>query len=114
MIKKLYTDLYADHGLLFFDEDSVDVTFCCKEMGIFGVNLNNVNLDNNFDEDDPRTIILIRLLAWHRKFKKRRALKKKISKELMPIAWHPRRWWNFCMSEDEKKEVEVIFTELCF
>ena len=23
----------------------------------------------------------------------------------------PKRWWNFCMSEDEKKEIEPIFTE---
>ena len=39
------------------------------EKGILWVNLNNINLDNNFDEDDPDTIILIRLLAWHNKFK---------------------------------------------
>ena len=39
------------------------------------------------------------------------ALKKKISEESMPIAWHPERWWNFCMSEDEKKEIEPNFTE---
>ena len=25
---------------------------------------------------------------------------KKISKKLMPIAWHPTRWWGWCMSED--------------
>ena len=37
--------------------------------------------------------------------------KKKINEELMSIAWHPRRWWNFSMSEDEKKEIEPIFTE---
>ena len=29
----------------------------------------------------------------------------------MSVAWHPKRWWNFCMSEDEKKEIEPIFTE---
>ena len=29
----------------------------------------------------------------------------------MPIVWHSRRWWNFCMSEDEKKELVPIFTE---
>ena len=29
----------------------------------------------------------------------------------MPVAWHPKRWWNFCMSEEEKKEIEPIFTE---
>ena len=36
----------------------------------------------------------------------------------MTIAWHPKRWWNFCMSGDEKKkkkkEIEPIFIESCF
>ena len=45
----------------------------------------------------------------HIKFEKRKALKK--SEELMQIAWHPSRWWNFCMPEDEKKEKEPLFTE---
>ena len=79
-------------------------------MAILIIDLNNINLDNNFDEDDPDTVILIRLLSWHIKFEKIKALKKKISEELIPIAWHPKRWWNFCVSEDEKKEIEPIFT----
>ena len=29
----------------------------------------------------------------------------------MSIAWHPKRWWNFSMSEDKEKEIEPIFTE---
>ena len=29
----------------------------------------------------------------------------------MAIAWHPKRWWNFCKSKDEKIEIEPIFTE---
>ena len=29
--------------------------------------------------------------------------KKKITEKLMPIEWHSKTWWNFCMSEDEKK-----------
>ena len=70
MIKKLFTAFYADDGLLFFHEDSGDVIFCCNETGILSVNLNKINLDSNFDEDDPDTIILIRFLAWHSKFKK--------------------------------------------
>ena len=73
MIKTLYTALYADIGLLFFDEDPGDVTFCCDEMGILSVNLNDINLDNNSDADDPDTIILIRLLVLHIKFEKCRA-----------------------------------------
>ena len=36
--------------------------------------------------------------------KKRKAQKAKIKKELMPIAWHPSRYWDWCMSEDEKKK----------
>ena len=59
--------MYADDGLLFFDEDSGDITFCCDEMGILSVNLNNINLDKNFDEDDSDTVILIRLLALYSK-----------------------------------------------
>ena len=39
-------------------------------MGILNICLNNINLDNNFDEDDPDTNILIRLLAWHIEFEK--------------------------------------------
>ena len=66
-IKECYTASYADNGLLFSNEDSGTVTFFCNEMGIFGVNLNNINLDNNFDEDDSDTIILVRLFAWHKR-----------------------------------------------
>ena len=44
-------------------------------MGILSVNLNNINLDNNFDEDEP-VIILIRRLASHSKFKICKALKR--------------------------------------
>ena len=29
----------------------------------------------------------------------------------MAIAWHPNRWWNFCMSENDKKERQPTFTE---
>ena len=46
-------------------------------MGILNIDLKNINLDNNFDEDDPDTINLILLLVWHIKIEKRKALKKK-------------------------------------
>ena len=30
----------------------------------------------------------------------------------MLLAWHPRKWWNFWMSEDEEKQdLEPIFAE---
>ena len=74
IIEKLYTALYADENILYFNEDSGDVIFCCNEMGTLSVNLSNIILDNNFDEDDPDTIILIKLLAWQIKFAERKAL----------------------------------------
>ena len=43
-------------------------------MGVLNKDI-NTNLDNNFDEDDSDTIILIRLLAWHSKSKKCKTLK---------------------------------------
>ena len=33
--------------------------FSCNEMDTFNTDLNNISLDNNFDEDDSDTIILI-------------------------------------------------------
>ena len=45
-------------------------------MGIFNIDLNNINLDKNFDEDDPDTIILLRIFPWHIEFEKSQAFKK--------------------------------------
>ena len=59
-------------------------------MGILNIDLNNFNLDDtNYEKDDPDTIILIRLLAWHIKFEKRKTLKKELNEELILISWHP-------------------------
>ena len=68
MIKKLYTALYGNENILYFNEDSGDAVFSCNEMDNPCIDLNNINLEKNFDEDDPDTIALIRILAWHIKF----------------------------------------------
>ena len=111
IIKKLFIALYADDNILYFNEGSSDAIFNCNGMGILNIDLNDININNNFDEDDPDTIILIRLLAWHIKFEKRKELKKELNKELMPVAWHPNRWWDWCMLKDEKKEIDPMFLE---
>ena len=76
MIKEHFTALYTDEIILCFNEDPLTVLFSCNEMGIPNIDLNDINLDNNFDEDDPDTTILIRHLAWHIKFEKHKELKK--------------------------------------
>ena len=68
-------------------------------MGILDLDFNNIDLDNsNYNEDDPDTIIHVRFLACRKKSLE----KKKTREELMPITWHPRRWWNFCISKMRK------------
>ena len=76
LLKILCTAFYTDENILYFDKDSGDV-FTCNGMGVLIIDYNNINLDDtNYDEDDPDTIILIRLLAWYIKFEKHKALKK--------------------------------------
>ena len=126
MIWKLFTALYADKNILYFNDDSSNATFCCNKMDILSVNLDNINFDDtNYEKDDPDSIILIRLLALHIKFERRhKTLKKRwrinwsevknlsyLSEELMLIAWNSKTWWNFRVLEDEKKEIEPIFIE---
>ena len=67
--------MYSNDGLHFLCEDSCDVTFCCNNMGILTVNIDNINLDNNFKENDLDTIVLIRLLVLHCKFEKLKVVK---------------------------------------
>ena len=107
-MKELRTDLYADDGLIFFYEDSGGVTFSCNEMGTLSVNLNNINFYNNFDKDDPNTIIVSDFWLDRVNFKKEKHLKK-ISEELITTAWHPKRWWNFCIPDIDKKEKSTFY-----
>ena len=39
MIKKLFTILYIDDNILYFNEDSVNVVFSCNEMDIHNIDL---------------------------------------------------------------------------
>ena len=84
--------MYTDENMLYFNEDSGNAVFISNGMGILNTDINNINLDGtNSDEDDPDTILLLILLDWHIKFEKHKELKKMISDELMPIAWHSKK-----------------------
>ena len=58
MIKKLFATLSSDDNTLYFSEYSCNVVFSCNELGILNIDLNNINLDNNFGERDPDILFL--------------------------------------------------------
>ena len=49
--------------------------------------------------------------AWFSKFEKQKGFKKDLSKELMSVLWHSKRWLGWFMLKDEKKEIDSIFTD---
>ena len=80
IIKKLFTALYADEDILYFNEDSGNVVFFCNETDILNLDLSNINLDTNFDKYNPDIIILVKLLDWRINFEKRKELEKRQAK----------------------------------
>ena len=52
---------------------------------------------------DLEIMILVGLVAGDMNINNARHLKKDLSKELMLVAWHPTRWWNWRIQEDKKK-----------
>ena len=52
--------------------------------------------NDNYCNDDE-------LIEWYDGYKKRKAQKVSIKKNLMPIAWHPNRVMDWCISQDEKR-----------
>ena len=49
------------------------------------------------------------MIEWHDGYKKQGTQKAKIKEELMRAAWHPSRWWDWCVPEDEKNETEKLW-----
>ena len=90
MLEKLDNALHANDDMLFYNEDFDKVTFIANQTNNFAVDLDKVNLDNdnNFYENNPDTIIHVRLL---------------LSKELMPIVWHLKDGGIFTCQKMRKK-----------
>ena len=60
MIKKLHNAVFSNDGVVFGDIDSDTVTFYSNDIGLSNISLNNINPDdNNFDDYDPKTIIIL-------------------------------------------------------
>ena len=48
--------------------------------------------------------IIMSLLNGTKGYKVRKAQKAQIKKDLMPIVWHPSRWSDMCVTEEEKRD----------
>ena len=58
--------------------------------------------DNYHDNDE--------IIESYESYQKCKAKKATIKEELLPIAWHPSRYWDWCRSEDEKQVTEKLWT----
>ena len=62
--------------------------------------------DSEYCNDDGED----NFFKWYNGYKERKAQKASIKEELLPIVWHPSRYWGWCMSEDEKKDTEALLS----
>ena len=77
MLEQLDNALHANDDIHFYSE----VLFIACQRHILATDLEKINLDNDndFNEDDSDTIIHVKLLTWHSRFKKSKALKKRLA-----------------------------------
>ena len=74
MLENFHDSLLTNDDILAFVKKFSRFTIYANQMGILGVDLDKINLDDDFYEDDSDTIIHLRLLACRSEFEKRKAL----------------------------------------
>ena len=97
MIKIFFTAFYADKSILYFNKDSSNAFLICNEINVLNIDL-------------IIEILLFLSDIWLAilNLKNEKDLKK-LNEELMAVAWHPNRQYEWCMSEDDKNEIDPIF-----
>ena len=64
--------------------------------------------DNYYPDDDDDNDDDDELVEWYKGNKRRKVQKANIIEELMPTDWHPSRWWDWCVPEEERKNREKL------
>ena len=54
------------------------------------------------------------VIQWYDGYEKRKAQKAQIKKEPLPITWHPSRWWDWCVPEEEKRRRKNFLNYLIY
>ena len=97
MIKIFFTAFYADKSILYFNKDSSNAFLICNEINVLNIDL-------------IIEILLFLSDIWLAILNlKNEKHFKKLNEELMAVAWHPNRQYEWCMSEDDKNEIDPIF-----
>ena len=72
MLESFYV-VFPNDDIVFVNEDSDFVTYFSGDMGLNILNFDNGNPeDDNFGEDDPESIIHVRVMALHNRCKQRK------------------------------------------
>ena len=83
-------------------DDHIEIMKLCKKWGT-----TNFNKTIEITEYIDHAEIVKLCREWlcykeiHEHYHKKKCYRK-IWDELLPIAWHPDRWWDWCVSEDER------------
>ena len=76
--QKFSNSLLANDDVLIFDEYFGKVTFSANQIGILGVDLYKLTLMVIITyQNDPDTILNVRLLVWRNKLEKRKVFQKR-------------------------------------
>ena len=91
MLENFDNALLANDDMLFSNEYFNNSPLLLIKYKFLLQILINVHNNNNFYEDDPDTIIHVRLLVWCSKFEKRKTSTKMINEELLTVVWYPKK-----------------------
>ena len=77
------------------------------EHPVFVVVYDSMSINRIFHKRKYGSALSRDLFRYHHK----KRFLKGIADELMPIAWHPDRYWDWCVPEDKKSELEAWFVK---
>ena len=79
MFETFHDSLPINDDIIFFGENYSEVIFFTNQIGILGVDMDEINLadDKNFYESDSDIFIQVRLLALRNIFEKHKTFKKR-------------------------------------
>ena len=81
MLENYSNVVFSNDDIVLLIKILIFFTLFSDSMGLNTLNLDNANVEHDkFDEDDPETIVHVRITACRNRYKQRKAFKEDISK----------------------------------